>query len=86
MTLEQEIRKLSGIDTIGHALMDFVVAIHPGGSFVQEERSWVYRPDNFVVFYVHFQRANNITLSLRGAPHEFDQHSCLALDYGMGRV
>jgi hypothetical protein len=86
MSLSQEIGNLDGIAPLGHALVEFVTAIHPGGTFEREGKSWVYRPDNFVVFDVHYQRANNLTLSLRGAPREFETHADLPLIYGMGRV
>lgn len=85
MALEDQIRNLDKIDRIGLALLDFVRAIHPG-EFELKGNSWIYRPDNFVTMDVHWQRANNLTLSLRGAPKEFDVRDCLPLSYGMGRV
>src|SRR5438445_795244 len=86
MTIEQEIQQLESISPVGLALVAFARAIHPTGDFVLESRSWIYRPDNFVTFDIHFQRANNITLSLRGGTSEFDEYPLLPLTIGMGHV
>ena len=86
MSLEAEIQQLPSISQLGLALSAFVRAIHSPGEFVHEGRSWVYRPDNFVTFDIHYQRARNITLSLRRAPTEFEQIPSLPLTAGMGYV
>jgi len=85
MSLEDEISKLDGIRHVGLALLDFSRSILKG-NFELEGNYWVYRPDNFVTFDVHWKRANNITLSLRGAPSEFEALDCLPLKTGMGGV
>ena len=85
MTLEDDIKKLKGITRVGFSLVDFIRSIHPG-EFQLEGNYWVYRPDNFVTIDVHWKRANNITLSLRGAPTEFVTHAGSPLTYGMGNV
>ena len=84
MTIEQEIQQLRSISSIGLALVAFTRAIHPKGDFTLESRSWIYRPDNFVTLEVHFQRANNITLSLRGITTEFEEYPVLPLTSGHG--
>ena len=86
MAIQDEILKLRSISNTGLALVDFVRSIHPKGDFSQETKSWVYRPDNFVVFDIHYQRANSITLSLRGSPSEFQHYEILPLSLGMGHV
>jgi hypothetical protein len=57
MTIQNDILKLGSLSNIGLALVDFVRSIHPKGDFSLETKSWVYRPDNFVVFDIHHQRA-----------------------------
>ena len=84
MTVEDEILKLRFISRIGLALIDFIQSIQPIGNFQFESNSWVYRPNNFVAFDIHYQRANNITLSLRGQPNEFDHYTSLPIYAGRG--
>jgi hypothetical protein len=83
MTLEDQIRKIPHITNLGLALVDYVRSIQPG-EFSLESRSWIYRPANFVTFEVHYQRASNIALSLRGGTKEFDPYDILPLTYHRG--
>ena len=84
-TIESEIDQLRGITNIGRALVDFARSLRPG-EFHLEGKRWVFRPDNFVTMSIHCTRANNLSLSLRGAPSEYDQSDKLKLNSGMGHV
>jgi hypothetical protein len=87
MTIEQEIERLRCISSVGLALIAFSRAISPG-DFRLESGAWIYRPNNFVTFRIHFQRVNNITLQLRGRPiefaNEFAKDASLPLRRGRG--
>jgi hypothetical protein len=86
MTLEEELSQLPELKSIGIALVDFSEALIGGTKFELEGRRWVARPENFVTFEIHWQRTQNITLSLRGRPEEFLSHAefpALQLTEGM---
>ncbi|WP_434148693.1 hypothetical protein ACR2R6_15685 [Methylocaldum gracile subsp. desertum] len=83
MSLEEEISKVTELKHVGLALLQYVQSLVEGTEFQAHERRWVARPHNFVTFEVHWQRARNITISLRGNPSEFIQFSELPLKGGM---
>jgi hypothetical protein len=58
---------------------------YPKGDFILRGKKWVYDP-NFVTFTLHYTRTENITLSLRGHPSEFQQQEVLPLLPGRGAV
>ena len=82
--LEQEISQLNELKHVGLALVQFATSLVEGTSFQEHEHRWVARPNNFVTFEVHWQRARNIALSLRGNPNEFAALPELPLKAGMG--
>jgi hypothetical protein len=84
-TIESEIAKLRNITNICRGLVDYTRSLRPG-EFQLEGNRWVFRPDNFVTMSIHCTRANNLSLSLRGAPSEYDQSDKLPLKSGMGHV
>jgi hypothetical protein len=70
--LEQEMSHLPELKEVGLALAQFAKAQFPGLSFeANSQGRYVAAPDNFVTFSVHWQRAKNITVTLRGNPDEF---------------
>jgi hypothetical protein len=83
MSLEEEIAKLPELRHVGLALLQFARSLVEGIEFEAHDRRWVARPHNFVTFEVHWQRASNIALSLRGNPSEFIQMPELPLKAGM---
>lgn len=83
MSLEEEIAKVPELGYVGLALVQFARSLAEGTEFQSHDRRWVARPHNFVTFEVHWQRASNIALSLRGNPSEFIQMPELPLRAGM---
>ena len=71
MTIEEEISKITELKHMGLALVQFATSLIESNKFELSERRWVARPHNFVTFEVHWQRAKNISLSLRGNPAEY---------------
>ena len=70
--LEHETSHLPELKDIGLALVQFAKAQFPGLSFeANSQGRYVATPDNFVTFSIHWQRAKNITVTLRGNPDEF---------------
>ncbi len=70
--LETEIVKIPELEEIGAALVVFACSLFPGLHFeANAQGRFVAAPDNFVTFTVHWQRAKNITVTLRGNPDEF---------------
>lgn len=83
--LEQEMSHLPELNDIGRALVQFAKAQFPGLSFeANSQGRYVAAPDNFVTFSVHWQRAKNITVTLRGNPDEFLAFEELSLQPDMG--
>jgi hypothetical protein len=65
--LETEIEHLSQLKQVGLALVQFAAAQFPGVKFDSTDQGrFVASPENFVTFTVHWKRANNITVTLRG--------------------
>lgn len=83
MSLKDEIEKLPELKNIGLALVDYTLSLFKGLEFKQTGNRWVARPMNYVTFEVHWKRAKNIALSLRGNPSEFIAHEELPLKQGM---
>lgn len=83
MSLKEEISNIPELKCVGLALLEFSEALIDGTEFQAHDRRWVSRPHNFVTFEVHWQRAKNISISLRGNPTEFVQLSELPLKAGM---
>lgn len=70
--LETEIAKIPEIKDVGTALVVFARSQFPGLQFEENSQGrFVANPANFVTFSVHWQRAKNITVTLRGNPDEF---------------
>ena len=65
------------------ALVQFAESLFPKCRFIKKTNRWVADP-NFVTFDIHWKRAKNVALSLRGDPTEFDQAAVLPLKRGMG--
>jgi len=58
-------------------------SLFPECHFSMKSNRWVAEP-NLVTFDVHWKRAKNIALSLRGNPEEFQHSELLAIKPGMG--
>ncbi|MCL1825888.1 MAG: hypothetical protein FWG26_08130 [Betaproteobacteria bacterium] len=70
--LEQELSHLPELKDVGLALIQYAKAQFSGLSFeANSQGRYVATPDNFVTFSVYWQRAKNITVTLRGNPDEF---------------
>ncbi len=70
--LETEIAKIPELKEVGVALVLFARSLFPGLRFdANAQGRFVAKPDNFVTFTVHWQRAKNITVTLRGNRDEF---------------
>jgi hypothetical protein len=81
MTIHDEIGKLRILRDIGCALVQFTTALAQG-RFEFRGSEWVYYPANFVVFRVQWKRNQDIVLTLRGSPHEFEAFKELPLRPG----
>ena len=68
--LHSELEKLSDLYNPFIVVLDFIFALERG-NFVKEDKQWVYRPENFVTLDIHSQFRHNVTICLRGNPHEF---------------
>lgn len=78
--LEKEIEHLVELNNVGLALAQLAEAQFPGLQFVATEQGrFVATPHNYVTFKIHWQRARNITVTLRGNPLEFQHFEELAL-------
>ena len=83
--LETEIAKIPDLKETGVALVQFAKSLFPGLKFeANAQGRFVASPDNFVTFSVHWQRAKNITITLRGNPEEFLPFGELVLKPDMG--
>ena len=83
--LEQEIAHIPELKESGVALVQFAIAQFPGLEFSSTDQGrFVASPDNFVTFTVHWKRAKNITVTLRGNPSEFLAFDELSLKADMG--
>jgi hypothetical protein len=71
MDIDVEISKLpSEMRHLAHSLLAY--AKHISKSLpVWENEQWVFRPENFVTFRIHYKNTTNITLYLRGEDSEF---------------
>jgi len=70
--LEDEISRLQDLKEVGIALVQFAKSQFLGLRFESNEQGrYVATPENFVTFSIHWQRAKNITVTLRGNPEEF---------------
>ena len=70
--LEEEITRIPRLRNIGRALAEFSLSQFPGLQLQGDSQGrFVSRPHNFVTFKVHWKRAENITITLRGNPQEF---------------
>jgi len=81
--IQNEMKKLGPLADIGAALVAYAESIADGGKFELSGNRWVVRPNNFVTFEPHYQRALNIAVSLRGNPNEFAKLPELPLKEGM---
>ena len=71
MTIYDELAKLRTLSEVGTALAQYASALSDG-QFQQRGQEWVYYRANFVVFRVQWKRSQDIVLTLRGSPAEFD--------------
>ncbi len=78
MSIHDEIGKLSTLRDVGTALAQYTATLTQG-EFQHRGQEWVYYPANFVVFRVQWKRAQDIVLTLRGIPDEFDMLDGLRL-------
>ncbi len=78
--LHSELESLDELHNPFIVVLDFIFALTGGnlGNFTKKGTQWVYEP-NFVTFSIHSQRARNVTICLRGNPHEFAQYEHLPL-------
>jgi hypothetical protein len=68
----------------GFALLQYAVSLPEGKvSFENKNGRWVFDP-NYVTLQIHYKRTNNIRISLRGNPEEFQIQEELPLKAGMG--
>lgn len=79
MSLQSEIGNLGNLKEAGWALKQFAESRFPDSHFAKKSNKWVCDPKNYVTFTVHWKRAQNITVSLRGTPKEFLEHDELPL-------
>ena len=82
MNIADELEELNDINHCGFALLQYAVSLPEIAEFNNKSGRWVCKP-NYVTLQIHHKRANNIRLSLRGNPSEFEQHSELPLKAGM---
>lgn len=83
MSIDIELSELQAIRHAGFALLEYAASLpdHYGG-FENKSGRWVCEP-NFVTLEIHHKRAQNIRISLRGNPDEFEHHDELPLKAGM---
>lgn len=83
--LESEIDHLPELREVGLALVQFAKSQFPGLQFLPNGQGrYVASPENFVTFTVHWKRAKNITVTLRGNPFEFAKFEELKVKPDMG--
>ena len=81
MTLDEELQRIPELTSVGRALVQFTMSL-TNGRFVREQKTWVYRPPNFVAFRVQHARAQTIALSLCGNWRTFEEEPVLRLSGG----
>jgi len=70
--LNSELSCIPELREVGNDLVQLAQSQFPGLSFsATPEGRYVARPNNYVTFKIHSQRAKNITVTLRGNPVEF---------------
>ena len=77
--IESALSQLEAITRVAGGLVDYALALDPLNSLEWDGSRHVARPNNFVTFVVHHKRANNLTVTLRGKPSEFEQQSGLEI-------
>ena len=77
--IENELVELGSIARVAGGLVDFALALDKSNSIEWDGSRHVTRPNNFATFVVHHKRANNLTVTLRGKPSEFEQQSELEI-------
>lgn len=78
-TIQDDFGQLSSaVGDAFYPVWDFIKALEEG-QFEWESSQWVYRPNNFITITVHYQRAHNVTVCLRGEPEEFPQFTHLPM-------
>ena len=82
MNIADELIELDDINHCSFALLQYAVSLPEKATFTNKSGRWVLDP-NFVAFQIHHKRANNIRISLRGNPTEFEEQPELALQPGM---
>ena len=70
--IEIEIVELGSIARVAGGLVDFALALDKSNGLEWDGSRHVTRPNNFATFVVHHKRANNLTVTLRGKPSEFE--------------
>lgn len=81
MTILDEMEKLRTLGDIGSALVQYTTTLTEG-RFERGGSEWVYRPANFVVFRMQWKRNQDIVVTLRGIPREFEACKELPLRHG----
>lgn len=83
MDISDELNELNEINHCGFALIQYASSL-PEGEVILNNKSgrWVFQP-NYVTFQIHYKRTNNIRISLRGNPNEFQVMEELPLKSGM---
>jgi hypothetical protein len=84
VNIDEELKHLPTLESVGRALAQFARSLHPSGDFKLRGRKWVYAPPKFVTFSLVYKRKKNISLSLRGNPTEFEEKDVLPLRPGRG--
>ncbi len=64
MKIEDEVSKLTALQNVGLALVQFVYSLEKG-QFVKNTTDWVYEPSNFVAFGFPKRRPEQIRLQFR---------------------
>lgn len=82
LNISDELTELDGINHCGFALLQYAVTLIENGSFIHKNGKWICK-ENFVTFQVHHKKTNNIRVSLRGYPTEYQEYSELLLKQGM---
>ena len=78
-SLRKEIAQLDTIQAIAVALVEYAIALVPDNHIEAKGSRFVLSPENFATFTIHSARANNLTVSLRGNPEEFEHQSELEI-------
>jgi hypothetical protein len=70
----EDFKRVGPMEAVAVAPSRFVESLAPSGRFVQENKRWVYRPNNFVTFQVQ-PKVVGILITLIGRPDQFRERA-----------